>query len=504
MTLPDADLDICEQEPLEWSGRIQDHGALIVCDRDGRITHLSENWSRYFDDSAVAEPQTLQDILADRIDYFHHREQELYGSRHSLIRNVVTTRDIEGHLMCSRHANRLYYEFEPVMQPSPWEAPEVRVEVKEGALPDAIRIEQILRRAHERTRFPKCMLYRFLPDGSGEVVAELTDGTFPDYLGLRFPASDIPQIARTLYIDNPFRVIYDTQAPTVAVLPVGGAAPNVDLSTVNMRSVSPVHLEYLANMQVRASISFSLRITNKFWGLLAMHSADPVQHDVLDRASLRRLLDQELAHPMMNHTISEEHRRFNAQPRLLEDATAALVVALISDGTDNSWNDALAQLVQADALVVCLRGQPLHGGDYLTQQELDAILSVARQYRNNGQFMTDQLERYVEQSASTRAKASGLLYASTSEGLPFPPLEILWLRRENRTLVHWAGRPEKLISRDDAGDTRVSPRQSFERWSEEARGTSLAWSDMDLVAASKLMVKVVTRMAAVQQRRNSQ
>jgi light-regulated signal transduction histidine kinase (bacteriophytochrome) len=489
-----ADLDICEQEPLAFSGQIQDVGGLIATrPEDHNVCYISDNLERWFDLPQDPSRATLDSFFADNCDYFVHRQRSIFNGKHFLIANVLTNRGVEGDLILSTGASLHVYEFEPkpAEDRSKDEPGTADFVVDPDKFSAAIAIEQIIRRVHELTHFPKIMLYQFVDGGAGEVVAELSDKSLDSYQGLRFPASDIPQIARALYIDNPFRLIFDTRSANSAVTGLQpDCAERPDLALSTLRSVSPVHIEYLGNMGVRSSVSFPVVVMGRLWGLLALHAVEATTIPVSQRIAVTELIEQQLARSLMNAKITEEHSRFNNNAERLRLSARALI--RISNGeTDCEIPAGFFELITCNAVCLVVNDSLLHRDPLITDAEAREILTVARQQATRNVFSTDSLLRFMPQDDDLRQRASGALYCSGGKRAGKSTVEILWLRSEQTHNINWAGRPEKTRQMID-GETRISPRQSFESWSAEIRGHSAAWESSDLMIATKLMVAVIT------------
>lgn len=495
-----ADLDACEREPLAFSGRIQDVGALFgAAPGSDALVCLSDNARRWF---ALPEDRSalrLKALFRDDSDYFHYRRRSIFARHHFVVRNVLSNLGVEGDLLVSEHPTLHLYEFEPKLEangPAPAQAMQAAVERDPEILRDELRIDTLLRRIHALTGYPKVMLYRFLDDGCGEVVAELSDRSLDSYQGLRFPASDIPRIARKLYIDNPFRLIFDTRGRESAVHKLREHA--VDLSYSALRSVSPLHIEYLGNMGVRSSASLPVRVLGRLWGLVALHAVKPTPIPVEQRLALLRLVEQELSRRLMDTHIKEEHRRFNASGERLREGAKRLARAL-RGGADPPRDDprqALGPLIDCDEMLVRVNGRLLGRARRVCAQELDAIAAVARAQALRGQFSTDALHRFLTQDEDFRQRVSGVLYATAAVDGAGDRLELFWLRGEQAQTVTWAGRPEK-VRREADGVERISPRRSFAAWSAQSAGQSAAWNRSDLMIASKLVVQVIARRRAL-------
>ncbi|MEM6773687.1 MAG: GAF domain-containing protein [Pseudomonadota bacterium] len=492
-----ADLDACEREPLAFSGRIQDVGALFVVDpRNLRLTHVSGNLERWFvRPDTLGTPPQLQEFFHDDCAYFVHRRRPLFDERHFLIRGAVSNRGIEGDILLAAHSDAQHlYEFE--MRPTGAETtgtpPKAQVSLSERSLPEEIDVEGALRRIHSLTTYPKIMLYHFLEDGAGEVVAELSDQQLDSYQGLRFPASDIPQVARRLYIDNPFRLIFDTRGTEVDVEQLSGSDAELDLSLSTLRSVSPVHVEYLGNMGVRSSASFPIMVMGKLWGLLAMHAVEPTALSMDTRMQVLRIVEHEFARRIMDQRVRDDHRRFNANAKLLDDCAIALMHLDDSPRSVELATQALRKLITCDGLLLRLDGHVLNADDYISAADADRLANLGAEEATGGQFSTHTLGRHLTQDETFRRRASGLLYSALDARRQRGRIEVLWLRAEQAETVTWAGRPVKERHTVD-GEERISPRRSFSAWQQLSEGAATAWRSGDLMLASKLLVNILTR-----------
>jgi light-regulated signal transduction histidine kinase (bacteriophytochrome) len=267
-------IDDCEKEALHLSAAIQPHGALLVVGAEGLVSHLSANLGEFLGADLLPAvdaglPPALQEMIAELGDAPGSRAQfeaALSGPNGAL--DVVLSRNEAGQTIVEFTVNRDevpvsgFFSQGVVAPASPSEAEQQR--------------QALIEKVGALTGYQRVMYYRFLEGGDGEVLAEACRaGVTGTYLGLRFPASDIPQIARALYQKNPWRLIPDAPAVAVPLLGRDGVVP--DLSYSDLRSVSPVHAIYLANMGVAASLSFPIVVGGQLWGLIACHDAAPRQ-----------------------------------------------------------------------------------------------------------------------------------------------------------------------------------------------------------------------------------
>ncbi len=342
--------------------------------------------------------------------------------------------------------------------------------------------------------FARVMIYRFREDGCGEVITESLEPGLPPYLGLRYPASDVPQIARRLYQLNSHRQIPDIHADPVPILSLN-AGELADLSLSDLRAVSPIHLEYLNNMGVRASLSFPIQIKGELWGLIACHHSTPrylplpvrlrcaemaqvFALAVIGYQSTRRLLD-----------LSESDQDLAALMsalRLLEEQRGAGLIEIQAEGhghlTDRTLGQALLALARASGAALVDRSLVITYGQTPAVADIRALVSWLKETTHQPIFVTDRLPQLFPDALAFAALASGMLairiYHEGSDRW------FIWWRPEQPQTVYWAGDPRKSTLFD--GQRQVlSPRSSFERWVELTAGQSEPWTDSDLLRAKR-------------------
>jgi len=342
-----------------------------------------------------------------------------------------------------------------------------------AAVADAVR---------RTTGYDRVMVYRFLPDACGEVIAESTVDEAPRYLGLRFPAADIPRIARDLYRQNSHRQIPDIAATPVPIEVLPGADP--DLSRSDLRAVSPVHLRYLANMQVAASLSFSILVGGNLWGLVACHHRRPRFLSVTVREQCVELT-QAYALGISSFLAHQRLRRVRDL-----DASLETLVELVLDVQEGRHPAAtlereLLDLFQAGgaALVDAQGIAPF--GQVPTAAEIQAIDHWFRAQGGEEVFATDRLAAESGLPLDLERAAGVLVVRARARAAGGPDRRCYWFRPEQARTVRWAGDPYKGAGADPASAV-LNPRRSFDLWVETTRGLSAPWDDLDLMAARKL------------------
>jgi two-component system, chemotaxis family, sensor kinase Cph1 len=334
--------------------------------------------------------------------------------------------------------------------------------------------------------FDRVMVYRFMQDASGSVIAEAhADGMEP-YLGLRYPASDIPAQARELYLRNRIRLIADaryTPAPLLAAAdaPAGKA---LDLSMSLLRSVSPIHLEYLANMGVAASMSLSIVIDGKLWGLIACHHRTPRFVSPKMRTALE-LFSQIISFQLETKSAAEDYAVRLRSKVIQENLVKELAHERdLVEGLDRSKRN-LLEYIPASGLALWIDGAFSAIGATPPEAEVKSLVAWLNASVTDGVFYTEKLAAHYPRAEMFASVASGILALSVSRT---PRDYLIWFRPELVQVVRWAGDPNKPVT--SAGQ-RLSPRASFADWQELVRLQSEPWSSVDVKTSQSLRVSLL-------------
>jgi light-regulated signal transduction histidine kinase (bacteriophytochrome) len=481
----------CDLEPIHALGLIQGHGALIAFNRAGCVVARSTNANLLL--GCVPD---LGERTTDA--HFDHIARDAISQ--GLTNPDLTPESVQsvgaGHrrfdllMHWSDDLLLVEWELKPAnIPPTAHYANLVQQSIQRLQRSAASSLEQLLQVATDAIRsltgFDRVMAYQFLPDGSGSVSAESRRAQLAPYLHLRYPAGDIPAQARRLYILNPIRHIANVGDAPVAletkVAQAGNKPLNLTYST--LRSVSPVHIEYLKNMGVAASMSVSIVVNNKLWGLIACHHLEPLSVPHAVRLSCT-VLAQVLSITVERNELSQ---RALAESRI-EDLRGQVASALASadDATAGllAANEAMRGLIACDALSV-LVGQRV--GSFPANVDRAAAIKVADYLSDHRQdlLVTESISRDVPELdglLTDANRASGILAIQLSGT---PAITIIWWRAELVETVHWAGQPEKITATSPTGE-HLRPRKSFELWKETVRGSSRAWDDTDRFAAREL------------------
>jgi light-regulated signal transduction histidine kinase (bacteriophytochrome) len=510
-----ADLTNCERELIHLAGSIQPHGVLVVL-REPDLVILQ----------ASVNAETMLGTPAERL--LNRPVSALGGDIAPQIRRLVRAGELEARtpLRCRiahgetsrafegiahRHpGGGLVVELEPVgaggATAGTLHGPNGRLEHRlatamqrfSAATSIAALAEAVVQSIRELTGYDRVMVYKFDPDGHGEIIAEAKDARLAEsFLGLHYPATDIPQRARELYVRNRVRVLVDVGYTPVPIVPrrFPLTGEELDMSLCYLRSMSPLHLQYLQNMGVTATLVASLVREGRLWGLIACHHYSPLHVGYALRAACELLAE------VISTRIAAIENYVQAQTEVLVRRLEQRLMEATS--TEGDWRLALFRdprtlLAPLDATGAALfyEGEVLTAGEVPSTPELRALAGwVAERTGGGAPFTCDSLARENPAFAPLTALASGVLAIELSRSRPE---YLMWFRKEQLSTVTCAGDPAKAVIGNDP--LELSPRRSFAAWSEIVRGTATPWSAADLALARAIgasLMDIIVQIQAV-------
>lgn len=486
---PEADLATCDREPIHVPGAIQPHGVLVAIDDDARVVMVSRNVGRELgvepDDAlGLPLPDVLGEVLARRIAELELQAIEpLVALFHDLPPHAGyagRTCDVRVH----RSGERTVIEVEPVAIEalSPMRYSSARGAMARLGATTTVEelVEQLAREVREVLGFDRVMVYRFDEEWNGEVVAEERRPDLESFLGLHYPASDIPAQARRLYTENWIRLIADIGYEPVPLHPTFDPVDDrpLDLSHSTLRSVSPLHLEYLSNMGVTASLSISLVYDDKLWGLVACHHYSGPHRPSQDARGAAEFLGQ-----VASQLVADRERADARERRLGAQSVLARMTARIAARSDSPLvslmdDPELLTFVGASGAALSYDGELIVRGEVPDSSLLQRIASALEDPEEYATF-TDRGGDLIPELRDVHCAAGVLRVGSASDRW------LLWFRPEQELVVNWGGDPHGK-ERAEADGVRLSPRKSFEKWREVVRGRSLPWAPWKVEAADAL------------------
>lgn len=459
----------CEREALHLSGAIQPHGALVVADAGRRVTHASVNLAHWIGvDARVLIGQALPGVLDEAAAGLGPKAGDrlllnaVQGLREGVALEAVRGDHGESILAMLPAAGSHREASARASARGP-----LRIAFDDEAAVAAGR-EALVSELLAASGFDRVLVYRFLPGGDGEVLAEACgERVEGSYLGLRFPASDVPQVARAIYLRNPWRTIPDATAASVDV--VGADPTPPDLTLIDLRSVSPVHRIYMGNMGVAGAISFPLVAAGELAGLVSLHSSEPrrlsppLLYAIADRVKRFEWAEREFQVSFRMRLVDSLERRFaQMRQRVLE-----------LGGLESAWAELSRWLIEefeADGAMIDDGHRLFAGGLAL---EPHAIRAVDAWCRGEG-VVTRISESLVRDCPGMPlSEVAGLLACSALQP-DGQRIHVYLCRAEEVHQVAWGGNPDKPPEQL-SGELPIAPRRSFERWIEERLGYSRPW-----------------------------
>lgn len=509
-----VDPSVCELEPIHIPGAIQPHATLIAADPNSPelpVEACSENAADLF---PVAGPaallgrplaellpptfcrQLLGALASGRLD----DPARPYRTGLRLADTEADGRETSFAVAAHRHDGRLVLELERVAdRPEDFggaDAIDAQYAVARlrAAEDLAAAAAVTAREIRAMTGFDRVVVYRFDAEWNGEAIAEdKADGWTQSLLGLRFPASDIPAQARALYARSPSRFVVDRDAVTSALVAAPQAANRaVDLSFAAARALSPIHLEYQRNLGVNGSMSASIIVDDRLWGLVIGHHPKP--HYVTPETRALAVVATDAfalrVHELENvrlwraqrHTLATQNRLLGQMARS-DDFVAAITSA---DG-----GATLLDLIGAGGAAVVSGDRIAIVGAAPSREAVAGLADWLRGHVPRGEpvFSTDQISAHCAEAAAMRDSASGVLAAFVGDGPEGREHLLIWFRPEVASTIVWGGDPNKPVMADPAERTLL-PRRSFERWVEERRGRSDPWEPWQEGAAAALALAI--------------
>lgn len=495
-TTEEVNLTNCDREAIHLLGHIQPHGILIVIlEADLKIVQISENTISFFNIPASSLidqplqklfPQSQIDILVPL----------LLQENLELVNPIKLTAQINNkkHLFeCVVHRSDglLILEVEPLLKDSNSDLDFYHL-AKSSALKirksnDFLEMSDLLVKEIQKiTQYDRVLLYRFEPNQSGVIVAEAIschkDQLLEPFLGLHYPASDVPAQARKLYYNNWLRLIVDLNCQPVSLIPANNPITNdpLDLSFSVLRSVSPIHIKYLNNMGISASLSISLINAQKLWGIIVCHHYSP-KYVNYETRKICEFLGQIMSVEIVNKHEKSLQKVKSVQIKLKQNILAdnqILSQALLQD------RENLLNLVNAQGVVISFGDQISKIGEVPDQESISKLIEWLRTNNSQDIVCTNCLSELYPDANSIKEQASGLLAISIF--LNYTAYHIIWFRPEVIQTVSWAGDPNKPMQIEADGSMSLSPRRSFELWKETVRKKSLFWEQVEIESALEL------------------
>ena len=496
-------LNECAQEPVHAPGAIQAHGVLVAVDEDlKRVLQVSANVAELLEVD-VEEALEMRPVELLGQSLLRRARKEI--AREGRAKGFATAPILRGgrrafHVTAYRSDGALVLEIER----------DVREGVKRmlASLSEMVMqlsaakdidtlLDMLVRHARALSGNDRAVAYRFVEEWHGVVVAEDRAPHVGRFLGQHFPAGEIPEQVRALYLRNPVRFIQDVSQPSVPLVPALNPLTNkpLDMGDGVLRAVSPVHVQYLKNMGNLSSHSIAIRSGNVLWGLLSMHAVRPNPLPahlrngllVLTQVATQRLflLEKEKDEQFMQAVTETRSRLTRSQRRLPEPAEL-----LEQQGKD--W----MALYRACGIALVYHDTMASIDLVPSRKYISAILELLRERASDGGvWATEHLEGEGDLPEG-RHGCCGLLAVSLMRGV-YDEGWLLIFRAEEPVVRAWAGQPKHRLKHE--GDKVIlTPRKSFDAWVDEVRGHSAPWREIEIRKARDLAEDLGILVAALE------
>jgi light-regulated signal transduction histidine kinase (bacteriophytochrome) len=481
----------CDREPIHIPGQVQPYGFLLCLDPATlRVVHASRNCVEQIGIEA-------EDLLGAGLERLLSPEQraeigELLptlteAAKLLAVRLEAVAGQPHYKLILHRHDELLWLEFEPVAHGNllSFDLPALNVALGQMLAAGSVRefCQHAVDQVRELTGFDRVLMYRFAEDASGEVVAEAKRADLEPFLGLHYPATDIPPQARALYLKNWLRFIPDVDYQPAPLLPVlhPAAQRPPDMTYAVLRSVSPIHLQYLRNMGVAATMTISIIQEGQLWGLITCHHLTPrlVSYELRELclfigktfSALLRTKQQADDYAYQLHIRQTQARLFEQVGR-----QANFMEGLYKQ------EPTVMDVFDCGGAAICFEGEVITLGSTPTRAQIEDVKQWLQAQAPTDLFYTDSYARHNPAGVAIRGTSSGILAISLSQE---PGDYLIWFRPEVIQTVTWAGQSQKAEQLAN-GELQLSPRQSFEAWRQQVDNTSLPWRPMEIEAAAEI------------------
>ncbi|MFZ4557463.1 MAG: GAF domain-containing protein, partial [Pseudanabaena sp.] len=500
--LDPVNLTNCDREPIHIPAHIQSHGLLLVLSEpDLRIMQVSENAYEILGMAAtdLLDRPLADFISSDRRDLIEviracldHSFEHVNPLNLAIANGDGVVRPFNG-VVHRAPSGEIVLELEPVEFASKSDFFEfyrhIKVTLAKMQTTQNLTAlcDLVVQEMRELTGFDRVMIYRFNEGGDGTVIAESKQDDLEPFLGMHYPDSDIPKQAKYLYTLNWLRLISDVSYQPIGL--VSNSETRLDMSYCGLRAVSPLHIEYLKNMGVVASMSVSLIQQQKLWGLIACHHHTPklVPYEIRTVCEfLGQLMSTELATKENNEDLDYKLNLKIIQGQFVERLTKVtssnFVEEIVSD------HEALLNLTGAAGAAVCDGDDIILIGQTPNQGAIKTLIRWLSNLFKQDIFVTDSLSSLYPIAEEYKNVASGLLAMEISK---IQSQYILWFRPEILQTVTWAGNPDKPNQIESDGSLTIFPRKSFEAWQQIVSGKSNHWLHCEIEAVIELRRAII-------------
>ncbi|UOQ69663.1 GAF domain-containing protein [Hymenobacter volaticus] len=473
----EINLTNCDREPIHIPGSVQPYGFMLCLhEQTMQVVQASENTEALLGMAAsdLVGAGLEQLLPAEQVEAIAHLLPSLGVTPKLLgVRLDKVTGQPFYKIILHRYDQLLWLEFEPVADAAASTLDLGELNEALGQMLSATRVLEFCQHTVEQVRnitgFDRVAIYRFSEDESGEIIAEAKHEDLEPWLGLHYPASDIPQQARAMYLKNWLRFIPDASYVPARLVPVNNPVTNrpPDMTYAVLRSVSPIHLQYLHNMGSAATMTISLVRDGKLWGMVTCHHRTPrlVGYELRDMCQFLGKTFSALIKTKEQYDEQEYQLRIREnQVHLLEHVSSSINFV---EGLYRQ-QPTVQDVFDCGGAAICFDGEIILLGNTPTEAQVQELLAWLQEHAPQDVFHTNSYAQHNPAGLALRPTASGILAVSLADA---PGNYLLWFRPEVVQTVTWAGQNSKVEVLAD-GQVFLSPRQSFEAWKQLVESTA--------------------------------
>lgn len=480
----------CDRYNFETPGKIQSHGALFIMQEPNlNIVQISQNT---LETVGIAHREMINQPITTFLD--PKSADKLVKSTNSTDFSMINPlslsfRGQQCDVILIRVGNFLVAEVEPVSGDTDnVDAYQMAAMQAMEKIQGAVFLEQLIdvttNEIRELTDFDRVMYYKFDEDFNGQVVAEATVRDVDSFLGLYFPASDIPARVRQLYINSKSRYLPDLHEPQSPIVPETNPVTRqgFDMTNLILRAVAPTHVEYMRNLGINSSLSFTIMRDGRMIGMFACHHYSGKKVPYINRLVSEQVVEMFVAVYSQLDDDTVHIEKLNAH----KDTA---LEALRNQDLNGAGHD-LISMTNAEGVAIMKGGQLVLEGYTPTEEEVRALISVFENPSFNilyqedptGLLATSNMAHLFEGAERIKYAASGVIAVPISRSQND---YIIWFRPERILSATWAGNPDQAVHIDEK-TMRVSPRKSFEAWQKSVENTSETWRSFEVQMAISL------------------
>ena len=494
-----VDLTNCDKEPIHIPGKVQSHGFLVAVNSTTNIiTYISENTSAFVNGEAKTYLGKSIDELEANLNI-----TGLQLKITQMIQLGISNKSIESinpfslelnkkpyNLIISLSGGECILEFETVASDLDFDIQKTIgrsvSEILSGKNLNSLLVNAA-REIKNIIRYDRVMIYRFGEDGHGEVVAEVKNDDLEPFLGLHYPASDIPKQARELYKINLTRIIADVNSKSSAIITHQSEGAPLDLTHSVLRAVSPIHIQYLKNMGVGSSFSISLMAHGELWGLVACHNYSPrfINYKARDAS---KLIGQILSSALEYRQDEENVEKLASLNIAAADLAEFIEKEHYLKDALTGKNKTIKDITTATGAVLIFDNEITTVGLTPNREQINDIVNWLSVNMQDSIYYTHRFPEIFLPAQKYSNIASGIFACMLSKELGEM---VIWFKQEQVQTINWAGNPEKPAEPGENGLMQLSPRKSFESWTEIVKNTSEKWSNVEIGAVINIREQII-------------